>query len=142
MPINISLFKDSLRLFETRSDNIRRRFYEILCSENPQLDSELSVSDKKALTEIFDEGLALLLRQFHTPDRLEASLLRLGTKYRGAWMRPQYTSFFRDAFMSALEEEMGTEWSRPVYDAWDEAIGMSLSIIQRAREDSSARAEA
>lgn len=142
MPIDISLLKASVRLFEARADNVRRRFYEILCSESPQVDSELSNDDKRALTDIFNEGLAVILRQFHTPDRLEASLLRLGAKYRGSWMRPEYTSFFRDAFRSALEEELGTEWSRSTYDAWDEAIGMSLSIIQRAREDSPARAKA
>jgi hypothetical protein len=47
-------------------------------------------------------------------------------------MRPEYTSFFREAFMSALEEELGTKWSRPIYDAWDETISMGLLIIQRA----------
>ncbi|MDH3892882.1 MAG: hypothetical protein OEV49_17610 [candidate division Zixibacteria bacterium] len=142
MPINISLIKGSLRLFETRRDNVRRRFYEILCSESPQLDAELSDDDKRVLRAVFDEGLAVILRQFHTPDRLEASLLKLGAKYRGEWMRPEYTSFFRDAFMSALEEELGAAWSQPTYDAWDEALGMGLLIIQRARETTSAPSEA
>lgn len=132
MPLNISLIKDSLRLFQSRRENVRHRFYEILCSESPQLDSELSDSDKRALRDVFDEGLALILRQFHTPDRLEANLLQLGIKYRGDWMRPEYTSFFREAFMSALEGEIGTEWTPQVYDAWDEAMGMGLLIVQRA----------
>lgn len=132
MPIEVSLLRNSMRLFEAHRDNVRRRFYEILCSESPQLDSELSDSDRQALRDVFDEGLSLILRQIHTPDRLEANLLQLGVKYRGEWMRPEYTSFFREAFMSAMEEEMGTEWSRSVYDAWDEAIGMGLLIVQRA----------
>lgn len=142
MPINISLLRDSMRLFEARRDNVRRRFYEILCSESPKLDSELSDSDRQALRAVFDEGLSLILRQIHTPDRLEASLLRLGAKYRGDWMRPEYTSFFREAFMSAMEEEMGTEWSRSIYDAWDEAIGMGLLIVQRAWKPTPAQADA
>ena len=142
MPIDISLIKSSLRLFGIHRDDVRQRFYEILCSESPQLDYDLSESDKKALTDIFDESLSVIVRQFHTPDRLEASLLRLGAKYQGDWMRPEYSSFFRDAFMSALEEVLGFEWSQSVYEAWDEAIGMGLLIIQRAWETTPAVADA
>lgn len=132
MPIDISLIKRSLGEFGTRRDSIRQRFYEILCSESPRVDSELSDEDKNTLRAVFDEGLAVIITQFQTPDRLEASLLKLGVKYRGDWMRPEYTSFFKDAFMSALEEEMGSGWSTSVYEAWDEVLGMGLLIIQRA----------
>ena len=132
MPIDISLVKASLAEFGVRRENIRKRFYEILMSESPLLDSELSDEDKGTLREVFDEGLARIITQLQTPDILEASLMELSAKYRGDWMRPEYTSFFKDAFMSALEDELGSAWSRSTYGAWDEVIEMGLLIIQRA----------
>ena len=142
MPIDISLIKSSLGQFGARRENIRRRFYELLCDENPLLDSELSDEDKGSLREVFDEGMATIISQFENPDQLEASLVKLGDKYRGDWMRPEYTSYFKDAFMSALEEEMGSEWPRSTYDAWDEVIEMGLLIIQRSWEITPVRSDA
>ncbi len=131
MSINLELLKNSLPVFEANREGVRRRFYEILLSENPHLSDYFNEAEKDSLSELLDKSLQTMLRYFDNPDKLEKDLEEIGSEYWRDWMRPEHWALYRDTFMAALEDEIGAGLSRAAYDVWDEVLGISLIIVQR-----------
>ena len=141
MAIDIQLIKDSLELFQSRRDRIGKRFYQMLFEENPQLAAEFNEAEKAVFRKIIDRALLTILRQWQAPDQLEVTLTKIGRQYRRNYLKPEYCSVYREVMVATLEEVLGPDLPMGAIAAWDETIGLGITIIQRAWNPESASAE-
>ncbi len=131
MAIDIHLIKDSADQIWLRRGALRRRFYEILFEEHPELESVVTSEDRLMLGDMFDRALGALVSEFDQPEALERQLLRLGRKYRKTSLRPEHFSILGEALLQSLSEILAPSWTKQLEKALDEAIGLAFAIMRR-----------
>ena len=132
MAIDIQLIKDSAEQIRLSREMLRRRFYDILFEEHPELESVVSSKDRLMLGELFDRALGALVSEFDQPEALESQLLELGRKYCRTCMKSEHFSILGETLLQVLSEILAASWTQQLEKAFDEVIGLTFAIMGRA----------
>lgn len=131
MAMNIDIIRQTLEQIGPLRAELRHRFYETLFALHPRLESVLRQEDRDNLRSVFFEGLEVLDTYFDSPDQLETKLVQLGAKYRQTLLKTEYLPVFREVVLQVLGEMLAPEWNSDMESAWDEALGLGITMMLR-----------
>ena len=137
LSIDLTLVRRSIATVTRRREELRARFYELLFATTPSL-RELLTSDRRhELAELFDRGMEIILHRFESPSAVEEGLEELGQRFGSLSRVLLNDSILRETLLKTLAELHGSEWTPQLSAAWDEAVGMGVTLIKQAMADHS-----
>ncbi|MEA3297123.1 MAG: globin domain-containing protein [candidate division Zixibacteria bacterium] len=134
MALNVQLIRDTVKHVGQKREEFRTRFYEILFEKHPSLQSMFDADDRIIFGNLFDDAVNVIITSFEDTDKLEVTLLELGRRRYYTNLKSEHFSVFEEVLLEVLAEVVGSDWTREVESAWDEAIGLTFAIMRRAQE--------
>jgi hemoglobin-like flavoprotein len=132
LSIEVGLVRKSIETVTRHREELRRRYYELLFEIAPGLREFLDGDRRRALGDMFDEGIRIVVEHFESPDDVEYELADLGHRFDSLRPLLQNDSVLREILLQALAEIHGEAWTSKLEAAWDEAVGMGLTLIKQA----------
>ena len=132
MSIDVQLVRQSIAVVTRHREELRRRFYELLFETAPQLRELFTGDQRHALGEMFDAGINIVLEHFESPDEVEFELADLGHRFNSLRSLLETDSLLRETLLEVLAEIHGEDWTPELEAAWDESVGMGLTLIKHA----------
>lgn len=123
-----NLIEASFEIFRERGESATGRFYQKLFEEAPSVRS-MFPSDVSKQARKFLQALNVIVGSLISTDRTTRMLQRLGEKHRGYGVESSHYPLVGRVLVSTLKEELGSEFTEEVEQAWIDAFELISSAM-------------
>ena len=141
-PDQVTLIRRSWQSIEPRRDAIAAAFYARLFELDPHARALFAHVDLEAQGVKFMSTFEALLRVLDDPFRLVSDAIPSGRRHAGYGVQPRDYATAGQAFIAALADHLGDEFTAEVREAWRELYLLVAAVMQRAGRGSAAVAAA
>lgn len=129
MALNVELLRDSFAMVVERRPDLTHRFYEILFDKYPQARPLFGRNSRNEQERMLAEALAAVLDHLDDAPWLAETLGALGAKHVDYGVTLEMYDWVGDALLSTLREVAAGDWSEELEQAWTEAYGAIVGLM-------------
>jgi hemoglobin-like flavoprotein len=129
MALNVPLLRSSFDLVVEREPQVVTRFYEILFERYPSAKALFFRRPAATQQQMLTEALAAVVDHLEDAPWLTATLGGLGEQHREYGVTEKMYGWVGEALLATLAEVAGDDWSQELHDAWAEAYGAIVSLM-------------
>lgn len=134
MALNVALLTESFELVVSRNPSLTARFYEHLFAKYPAAQAMFHRKPLASQEKMLSEALAAVIGHLEDAPWLSATLGALGEKHQGYGVSSEMYGWVGDALMTTLREVAGRDWTDAHEQAWTDAFGAIVSLMDPARK--------
>lgn len=138
MALNVRLLTDSFHLVAERAPDITHRFYGHLFAKYPQAESMFFRKPRETQEKMLAEALGAVVAHLEDAPWLVSTLAGLGDKHREYGVTSEMYGWVGDALMTTLREIAGADWTDEHEQAWGDAFGAIVSLMDPAKRAAAA----
>ena len=129
MALNVPVLRSTFDLVVERQPQVVHRFYEILFSRHPEAKALFGRNSAAAQEKMLTDALVAVVDHLEDAPWLTSTLGALGEKHKGYGVTPEMYGWVGGSLLTALGEAAGPDWSPEAEQAWTEAYGAIVSLM-------------
>lgn len=137
MALSVQILTDSFNLVAERAPDLTHRFYGHLFTKYPQAESMFFRKPRAQQEKMLAEALGAVVAHLEDAPWLVATLGALGDKHVDYGVTSEMYGWVGDALMATLREVAAGDWTDAHEQAWGDAFGAIVSLMDPARRAAS-----
>lgn len=130
----VELIRNSLVQVHPIADQIAESFYARLFEVTPHL-RKLFTGDMGRQGTMLMTSLELAVSNLDDPDSILPSVKALGERHASYGVKAEYYQLAKEAYLWALENNLGDEFTPTLKEAWGAAFGALVAIMISATDN-------
>ena len=127
-PATVDLLQSSFATVALHDEAVVGRFFDRLFEQHPELRS-LFPDDLADLRPKVLATITMVMQHLAEPAALKLPLQDLGRRHEDFGAVGEHYPIFRDTFISALSEMIGTAWTADHHEAWSSALDLVSEVM-------------
>ncbi len=129
MALDAEALRSSLELVVSRQPHVTRRFYEILYTRYPSVQSLFRRNAPEQQQKMLQEAIVAVVDHVEDATWLTTTLRGMGSKHVEYGVRPEMYAWVGECLVATLAEIAGADWSPRIEKAWVDAYGAITGLM-------------
>ena len=129
MGLNVPVLRSTFELVVERQPQLVHRFYEILFTRYPQVKPLFGRNSAAAQEKMLTDALVAVIDHLEDAPWLGSTLKALGAKHNDYGVTAEMYGWVGACLLAALAEAAGADWSPTAEQAWTDAYGAIVGLM-------------
>ena len=129
MSLNVELLEQSFEKVKPEANEFVESFYSNLLTDNPEAKPLFAHTDMKKQRQMLLQSLVFTVDNLRKPDALSEALKGLGARHVKYGALPAHYPLVGGALLKTFEQQLGSEWTEEVKQAWVAAYGAITDLM-------------
>jgi hemoglobin-like flavoprotein len=130
MALNVPLLRQSFELVVEREPELTRHFYEYLFTHYPQTQALFGRNTPATQQQMLTEALVAVVDHLEDAPWLASTLGQLGARHVEYGITDEMYGWVGQSLLATLATVAADAWTSDLADAWTEAYGAIVSLMQ------------
>ena len=141
MSLNVTLLKESFVKFAPHSEHLADRFFEILFSDFPMVQTLFDNANMKDQKKALISTLVFIIDNLEKPEVLADGLYQLGARHVKYNIKESQFPAIGRTLIKVFSEIAGDDWNAELEEAWSDAYAAIQFLTIKGFQESNKRTE-